>query len=140
MRKILKRLDFDTIAQRNSDIQKEYVHVPEWASDAEDAANTYVCIRGLTGTERDSYEASIVSFKGKDKQVNLRNARAKLVAACLIDEDTGDRLFKDHEVTLLGERSAVALNRVFEAAQRLSGLTEADVKELVEELKNDQSA
>lgn len=138
--KVLKRADFDTLARTNSDIGRSYVHVPEWATTPEDAPDTYVCIRGLTGTERDNFEGSVVSFKGNDKQVNLRNIRAKLVAMVLIDEDTGERLYSDTEVALLGNRSAAALTRVFEAAQRLSGLTDSDVKELAAELKNGQSA
>lgn len=104
-----------------NDLPTEDVFVPEW--------NTWVRVRGLTGAERDQFEQSIVEARGKDTRVNLRNIRAKLVALCVVDEE-GKRLFKDEDAELLGRKSAVALNRIFEVAQRLSGLRPEDVEEL----------
>ena len=103
------------------DLPTERVPVPEWGGE--------VIVRGLTGAERDRFEQSIVETRGKDTRVNLRNIRAKLVTLCVVDEE-GKRLFKDDDVELLGRKSAVALNRIFEVAQRLSGLRPEDVEEL----------
>ena len=103
------------------DIQTEEVAVPEWGG--------AVLVRGLTGEERDGYEASIMSLRGTDAQLNLRNARAKLVVKSVVDAD-GARLFSDQDVAALSNKSAAALQRVFEVAQRLSGLTANDVEEL----------
>jgi len=105
-----------------NDLPCEDVLIPEWG-------NRYVRVRGLTGAERDQFEQSIVEARGKDTRVNLRNIRAKLVALCVVDEE-GKRLFKDEDAELLGRKSAVALNRIFEVAQRLSGLRPEDVEEL----------
>ena len=94
-----------------------------------------VCVRGMTGAERDQFEAGIIRQRGKEQTVDLRNVRAKLCAMTLCDED-GNRLVKDEDVTLLANDPAVELQKVFVVAQRLSGITAEDVEELTEDLKN----
>jgi len=103
------------------DLPTEDVEVPEWGG--------VVRVRGLTGAERDAFEQSIVEQRGKNTRMNLRNIRARLVALTVVDEE-GNRLFSDDDVEALGRKSAAALNRVFEVAQRLSGLRPEDVEEL----------
>ncbi len=110
----------DAILQAQ-DLPAEQVPVPEWGGE--------VLVRGLTGAERDNFEQSIAEQKGKNVKMNLQNVRAKLVALTVVDED-GNRLFSDKDAEVLGRKSAVALNRVFEVAQKLSGLTPEDVDEL----------
>lgn len=110
------------------DLPYEDVEVPEWGG--------VVRVRTLTGAERDAWEQSIITMQANGKkaptmQRRLDNLRAKLVARCLID-DAGARLFTDKDIAALGQKSAAALSRVFEVAQRLNGLTENDVEELVE--------
>lgn len=104
------------------DSQSEDVEVPEWGG--------AVRVVGLTGAERDRFEASVV---GNGKQMQLSNLRARLIAMCVVDE-SGERLFGTADVGALGNKSAAALERVFSAAQRLSGLSEDDVAELTEDL------
>jgi hypothetical protein len=127
MNKILSR-DAILTAQ---DLTTELVNVPEWGGD--------VYVKSLTGSERDAFEGSLLSTdaKGKNK-VTYTNIRAKLVAKTVCDEN-GVRLFTDDDIKDLSKKSAAALQRVFEVAQRLSGLSDEDVKELTGELKNDQS-
>ena len=108
------------------DIEIERVEVPEWGGD--------VFVKGMTGLERDTFEASIVQQRGKDARVNMVNIRAKLAAQTICDKD-GVRLFTDKDIRLLGAKSANALQRVFDVAQRLSGITEGDVDELAENLE-----
>lgn len=100
------------------------VSVPEWGGS--------VCVRALSGTERDAYEAGIVQLRGDGtKLVNLKNLRGRLVSLACVD-DEGNRLFSDEDAIALGDKSASALERVFEVARRLSGLSEDDVEELAE--------
>lgn len=113
-------LSRETILQAQ-DLPMERVPVPEWGGE--------VIVRGLTAAERDQFEQSIVETRGKNTKVNLRNIRAKLVVLCCVDEQ-GNRIFCDEDAEVLGRKSAVALNRVFEVAQRLSGLRPEDVEEL----------
>ncbi len=104
------------------DLPTQIVVVPEWAGD--------VVVRGLTGSERDSLEASIVVQKGKNVTANLQNLRAKMVQRCIIDPKSRELMFSPAEVSALGNKSAVALQRVFDVARELSGMGDADVKEL----------
>jgi hypothetical protein len=103
------------------DLQTEDVEVPEWGG--------AVRVRSFTGRERDAFEASMVRGEGRDRKVDLTNMRARLVGLTVIDE-TGQRLFTDDEVDLLGAKSGAALDRVFAVAQKLNGLSGADVEEL----------
>ena len=90
-----------------------------------------------SGAERDDYEATIMRVKGTDTQVNLANARAKLVAKACVDEN-GARLFSDDDVKALSKKSALALQRVFDAASRLSGLSKQDMEDLTKNSGNGQ--
>lgn len=106
------------------DRKVESVPVPEWGGD--------VLVRGLSGAERDAYEAGIVVMGGDgNRHLNVANMRGRLVALCCVDEN-GERLFSAEDATALGEKSAGALERVFDVARRLSGLTDGDVEELAE--------
>lgn len=91
--------------------------VPEWG-------NIKVRVRGLTGTQRDAYEARIVAVKqgGKDVELRLANFRARLVVKCLLDPETNERIFSDDEVGVLGSKSGAVLDRLHDVAHRLSGM------------------
>lgn len=110
------------------DVQFEDVDVPEWGGK--------VRVKSLTGKERDALESSMIVGKGKNANVNLSNLRAKLVAQAVVDEN-GMRVFGDDDIAALGAKSAAALTRVYEVAQRLSGITQEDVDELT---KNSETA
>lgn len=86
-----------------------------------------VIVRGMTGTERDEFEAGLIVGKGRHRDVNLRNMRARLVWYCAVDE-SGDRVFSDPDS--LGRIRADVLNMLFTVAQKLSGITEEDADEL----------
>ena len=113
------------------DLPREKFHVEQW--------NLDVWIRSLTSAERDDYEQSLIesSGRGRNMQVtpNLTNAKAKLVARAMVDED-GKRIFTDAEAGKLGRKSARAISDLYAIAQRLSGLSDEDVEELV---KNSES-
>ncbi len=103
------------------DTQQETVPVPEWGGE--------VIVRGLTGTQRDAFEESMYTGRGKDRKENFANLRARLTVLCIVGED-GKPLFSVKDVEALGNKSAAALDRVFEACQRLSGLAKKDVDEI----------
>jgi hypothetical protein len=87
-----------------------------------------VLVRELRGRERDEWEASLAVQRGRQMVPDVANMRAKLVARCVVDADL-EPLFSQQDVNALGELSAVALDRVFDVASRLSGLNPADVEE-----------
>ena len=114
-------LDKKTILQ-SDDLPKELVQVPQWGGE--------VWVRTLTGSERAEFEQSCMSTKkGKNKDVNLTNIRARLCVLCICEED-GTRLFDARDVDALGKKSASALDTVFTVAQKLNGLGNQDVEDL----------
>lgn len=111
----------DQILQAD-DRKYELVPVPEWGGT--------VKVRSLNGSERDGLEAGMLEGRGKNRQVNLQNLRAKLVSLSVVDLE-GNLVFSQADIVALGTKNAAALDRVFEVAQRLSGLREEDVDDLV---------
>lgn len=100
------------------DLKLERVPVPEWGG--------CVLIRTLTASELDHFEASILN---EDGTKDYANVRARFVSRCLIDEQ-GTLMFGEEEAALLGEKSAAALDRIYDAAARLNGRSQADMEEL----------
>ena len=86
-----------------------------------------VIVQGITGAQRDWFEQWMFKARGKNKDENLKNIRAQLVSMCLIDED-GQKLCGS--VDDLGNIRADVLERLFDEARRLSGMTQEDVDEL----------
>lgn len=86
-------------------------------------------VRELTGSERDAFEASLSNIVGKNVVPNLKNVRAKLIIKSLCTED-GSRVFEDTDLDSVGNLPAAELDKVFEVAQRLSGLKKEDIEEL----------
>lgn len=121
-----------------NDLPTEDVDVPEWGGT--------VRIKTLTGQERDAFEASVIIMKqikdGRrtrtETQPDLKNLRAKLVAQSIVGPD-GQLLFTDADVLALGQKSAAALDRVYEASSRLSRITDADLEDLEKNSGNGQS-
>lgn len=97
------------------------VPVPEWGGT--------VRIMGISGTGRDAHESSFFVFGtgGKIVGKNFKNSRARLLALTLVDED-GQRLFTEKDITALGAKSGKVLDRLYDIAKELSGLTEAAVE------------
>ena len=113
----------------------ELVHVPEWRSKS---GVEHVRVKSMSGVERDAFEASIIQQvpaiggpRGAQpsSRVNMTNLRAKLVARSIVGND-GARLFTDEQVEALGKKSASALARVYDAAAKLSRVSDEDAKEL----------
>lgn len=125
-----KQLNINDILNAQ-DTQEEKIEVPEWGG--------YVIIRGLTGEAKDAYEQSLFvkDPEGKFKQ-SLDNVRAKLISACVIGPD-GHRMFtSESQIKALGSKSAKALDKIFEACQRLNAISEKDIEELEGNLETDQ--
>lgn len=101
-----------------NDIEIETVSVPEWGDE--------VAVKGLTLAEKDAWTASIM----QDGEANVEGATAKLCIMCMVGED-GGRLFDLEDVDFIQTKSAAALDRVFQVAQRLSGIGQEDIDETV---------
>lgn len=115
---------------RYEDLKIEVVEVPEWGG--------AVRVRGLSGTERDDFEASHLVKRNGKHEVILHDMRAKLCARAIVNE-AGIRIFSDEDIEALGMKSAAALTRIYQVAARLSGLTDDAVEEALKNSGGDRS-
>ena len=103
-------------------LPEELVALPELGP------SVVVTVRGMTGAQRDAFEASCFEGRGKRRDFSMKNVRAKLVAACCYEN--GQRAFSDDDVEAIGNVRADVIDRLFGVAQRLSGMKDEDVEEL----------
>ena len=89
-----------------------------------------VWVQGMSGKERDSWERSLFVGKGKRRDINTENVRAKLAVRCLVNKPGGHRLFEDSEAIIVGNLPAAVLTPIYEKAQRLSGVSDEDIEEI----------
>ena len=108
------------------DVEIEKVEVPEWGG--------HVFIKGMTAASRGAIEAAISTTRGKGAQSNIAQIRERIAAASVCDKD-GALLFTQKDIKELGERSVAALDKIVEAATRLSAISQDDFDELAKEME-----
>jgi len=108
------------------DIESEVVNVPEWSGE--------VMVYGLTLAEKDVWTDSILD----DGKANMQGATARLCALSIRDEK-GKPIFTSKDITSLQAKSAKALDRVFQVAQRLSGIGQEEIEETVKNSEKTQT-
>jgi hypothetical protein len=99
------------------DIKTVPVTVPEWN-------NEVVLIRGLTGAQRDEFEAT----NRRNGDQNLTNVRARFLVRCIVN-DGGVRIFADQDAAALGKKSSAAIDRLWDVATDLNGSSDKAVEE-----------
>ena len=116
------------------DRKTEELYIPEWdgtvlvsemGADARDEFEQFMA------EEREKLEiqeikgAKAQAKKGHDKEIKYKtkgiyiHIRAPLVAATMVDEN-GERLYSAQEVAELGKKSGLALDRIFDVANKLN--------------------
>jgi hypothetical protein len=107
-----------------SDIESEVVKVPEW--------DGQVMVYGLTNGEKDDFENSLVSKDAQTgkRSIDMKYASARLCSMCIRDED-GNNVFDQSDVIALSKKSGRAVQRIYDVAEKLSGLGDGAVKEMV---------
>ena len=104
-------------SEKATTIPRERLELPELGG--------FVFVKGMTGGERDEFEKSCRDPKGR-----LRgNTRARLAVRTVVNED-GSRVFTDDDIQIVGRIRVDVLQKVFNLAQKLSGISDADVEEL----------
>lgn len=106
-----------------NDIKVEKVSIPEWGGD--------YFIRVISGADRDSFEESYADQK-------MKSFRVRFLVLSLCDE-SGDRIFTDADTAELSKKSAVVINRVFEAAWKANAFTQEAVDALGEDSAGGQT-
>ena len=97
--------------------------------------DSFVCVRQMTGRERDLFEKSLMVQVRKgnkiDYETRLDDFRAKLAVCTLCDEE-GVLLLKPNDVPTLSQNmSAARLEKIITAAQALNKITEEDKEDIV---------
>lgn len=101
-----------------SDRKTETVEVPEWGG--------AVLLAEMSSKERDDYEIALQTFDENGKaRFNPDNLRAKLVAACLVDEEL-NRIFTAEE---LSAKNGKIIDRLFQAATELNAIDENAIED-----------
>lgn len=98
------------------DLKTERVPTPEWAAFGIEE----VIVSEFWAEARDAFWAGV--FSGARGTQNVKNIRARLAALVIVDE-AGQRVFTDEDADALGRKNADALNRIWNAAITLNGLT-----------------
>jgi hypothetical protein len=96
-----------------------------------------VYVRELTATERDTFEIGqaaaakaaerIPAYMRDPDSPPSRNFRAALVVLAVCDE-AGAPLLKPSDLAQLGKKSAAIVDRLFDVAARLSGITKDETE------------
>jgi hypothetical protein len=97
-----------------TDLKTEDVACPEWSGT--------VRVSEMSGEAYAEYLANAFPENDGEKQVKARRFSAVVVACCVVDE-AGARVFSVEDAEALARKSRKALDRVFDAADRLNLLT-----------------
>lgn len=122
-------LSRDQILQAD-DLARERVDVPEWTPKGGDASNSFVYVREMTASEKDSFDAENYVLKGTETVINRQHFHARLLARTICDEH-GKALFKLGEIQNLGNKSLKVMDRLAAVALRLSAMTKESQEELL---------
>jgi hypothetical protein len=113
----------DLLALARTQTPVETLYIPE--------LKKHICIKGLTGTQRDRWEESLVKGRGKKRRVDGSNIRARLAVQCIVHSETDrTRVYSDEDAAMLGHMPSNVLQVIYEACQRLSGTSDEDIDEL----------
>jgi len=88
------------------DLDTRVVPVPEWGGE--------ITLGTMTAAARDLYEQEISKYAGKE--VLIENMRARYLAYCVIDPETGELMFKSSDIQALGAKNGEVIGRLFSAA------------------------
>ena len=101
------------------DIGTELLDVPEW--------NVKLEIRGMNGKARAKFMRA--ASAGPEGAADFEQFFADLIIASSFDPETGEQVFDSADRDAINLKSGAAINRISEVAMRLSGLTDAAVKQ-----------
>lgn len=97
-----------------------------------------VWVRGMTGTERDSWEQTVFAKRKGAKDEVYPYYRASLIVRSVCD-DKGARLFSDEDIVRVSEMPADILDDIYDVAARLSGISQEEVDRIEKNSMTDQS-
>lgn len=101
----------------------------------------HVFVRTLTCGQRDDFVSTCINENTGKVSRNVKNVTARLLAWSVCNE-AGELLFPNMEegIQVFRLKAADQCGKLFDAAAELNGLTEADVKKIVEDFPETPSA
>ena len=108
------------------DVEPVPIDVPEWK------LGEPVYVRPMSAGQRDRWEGELLERTERRKEsiaAAVEDLRAVFLAKCLCDEN-GVLVFGPDDIEALGAKSYRAIDRAYDKAQTINGLSEADVQEL----------
>ena len=102
-----------------SDLKTADVEVPEWGGT--------VRVRTMTGADRQAFYKQTTTKEGVPK-----NMLEALIVATAVNEN-GEPLFTAADVSALASKSSLALQKVWDKAAELNGLTQKSVEDIAGE-------
>lgn len=118
--------DRDSILKAE-DLKTTTIEIPEW--------NGEIKLRELRADEREKFEREMMgirnadgSIKGSEMAKQLGTFRAKLLVACIVNEQN-DSIFTEKDIPHLNKKSATVVDRLFKECLKLSGLTKEGLDE-----------
>lgn len=114
----------------SKDLKSEIVEVKEWGIKVGNEFVQHVKVVELMCKEKSAYEASMLDFDTQKVRRDVGDFRSRLLGLTLVDEQN-NRLFTDKEIEELGKKSATVMDRIYDVAAKLSGLTKEKEDELV---------
>lgn len=114
-----KTLTKDMIAKAD-DLQPVPVDVPEW--------DGRIYMRAMSSGEREQWFKDWTALKGGDESTQVDKLRERYLVRTLSDAD-GNLLFDDASMEILAAKNAVVVDRLFDKAQEINGITESKVED-----------
>ena len=93
------------------ELKKICVSVPDWGGD--------VFVSEMSAQTRDQWEQKLID--SKEKGQGITNGRATLIVVTVVDEK-GNPIFTEKDIPEIGKLSAMSLDKIISAAQKLNGL------------------
>ncbi|NBT49946.1 MAG: hypothetical protein EBV86_01945 [Marivivens sp.] len=118
----MKQVSFADVVN-TCNLKEEQLEVPEWGG--------FIVVREMTAEARDAYEHSLFSQNEQGSfDKNLSNARAKLIAACVVGPD-GKRMFDtEQKITVLGNQPISTINPIFDKCQEINSMGADEIEEI----------
>tara|TARA_Y100000593_G_scaffold46010_1_gene87475 strand:+ start:1349 stop:1732 length:384 start_codon:yes stop_codon:yes gene_type:complete len=99
----------------------------------------HVYIKGMTVTERNRFERQFRTRKGDTIDSRMQQLRQRIVIACVCDAE-GSPILTDADIDALGKQRADIIERLVNAAQKVSGFSSEDMDELAAKNSNTTDA
>lgn len=120
----MSALNKEDILEADDTADLREVEVPEWGGS--------VYVGEMTAAERDRLEDDTYDLdeRGQMSGLSMVGYRARVLALTLRNED-GERVFDYEDWRKIADKAAKPVDRVFEVATEINGLSEEDIEETV---------